>query len=142
MEAKINSIDTGVPPRRKKPHYHGYEVRTIFVISALVILIAQSTGTILPLTTMESVGSAMLLVITAGITNPAQKWIHWLNAIIAIYGTLLFGTTAIDNYRIGVSIFNTSFLYIEALAILSLIALYFTVRTIRGLLQNKKFFNL
>ncbi|MFA6969379.1 MAG: hypothetical protein WC217_02145, partial [Candidatus Paceibacterota bacterium] len=72
------------------------------------------------------------LVIAAGITNPDEGWIHWLNAIIAVWGTLLFGMTAVSRYRLGAHILDSSFIYVEALALLSLIALYLTTRTIRG----------
>jgi len=121
-----------VPARHRIPHYHGNETRAIFFISAIVLIVAQSTGADLPLSTFGAVVSAVLLVILAGITNPAQGWIHWLNEAIAIYGTLLFGTTAVGRYRLGTSFFEPSFLYIEALALLSLVALYFTTRTVRG----------
>ncbi len=121
-----------IPRAHRIPHYHGDNVRVLFVVSAVVLIIAQSTGAELPLTTTGAVTAAVLLVVTAGITNPAVHWIHWLNALIAIYGTVLFGTTAVEHYRSGISIFDTSFAYIEALALLSLIALYFTTRTIRG----------
>ncbi len=122
----------GVPPHREIPHYYGDNTRVLFVIAAIVLIVAQSTGAELPLSTIGAVISAVLLVIAAGITNPVQGWIHWLNAVVAVAGTLLFGITAIDYYRAGVSIFDASFLYIEAIALLSLIALYFTTRTIRG----------
>ena len=121
-----------VPPRRDIPHYYGNESRALFVAGAVVLIIAQSTGADLPLSTGAGVLAAVLLVVAAGITNPAQGWIHWLNAFISIYGVILFGTTAISHYRSGISIFNPSFFYIEALALIALIALYFTTRTIRG----------
>ncbi|MBU6388301.1 hypothetical protein KGQ72_00245 [Patescibacteria group bacterium] len=121
-----------VPPHHDIPHYHGDEVRVLFVVSAIVLIVAQSTGAELPLSTTGAVVSAVLLVVTAGITNPAQGWIHWLNAFIAVYGTLLFGMSAVNHYRAGISFFDASFSYIETLALLSLIALYFTTRTIRG----------
>ena len=127
-----------LPRHREVPHYHGNEVRGIFVLGALVLIVAQSTGADLPLSTTQAVVSAVVLVITAGITNPAQYWIHWLNAFLAISGTLLFGTSAVEHYRAGVSVFDPSFTYTEALALLSLIALYFTTRTIRGLLQRPR----
>ena len=127
---------TSIPPRRKVPHYHGDEVRILFFVSALVLIVAQSTGAALPFSTLGAVVVAVLLVVAAGITNPGQSWIHWLNAFLATVGTLLFGTTAIEHYRAGMSIFDTSFLYVEALALLSLVALYFTTRTIRGLVQR------
>ena len=104
----------------------------LFVVAAVVLIIAQSTGAELPLSTTGAVIAAVLLVVTAGITNPAQGWIHWMNALIAVYGTILFGTTAVAHYRAGGNVFDASFAYIEALALLSLIALYFTTRTIRG----------
>ncbi|MCR4333582.1 MAG: hypothetical protein NUV60_00975, partial [Patescibacteria group bacterium] len=68
-----------------------------------------------------------------GITNPAQFWIHWVNAVIAVYGTLLFGSTAVEHYRAGTSVLDYSFIYVEALALLALVALYLTTRTVRGL---------
>lgn len=117
---------------REIPHYHGDAVRALFVVSALVLIVAQSTGAVLPLSTLEAVLAAVILVISAGITNPAQSWIHWTNALLAIGGTVLFSTTAVEYYRAGTSLFDPSFAYIEALALLSLFALYFTTRTIRG----------
>ena len=121
-----------VPQRRIIPHYHGDQVRVIFVIGALVIIVAQSTGADLPLSTVGAVVSATMLVIAAGITNPLLHWIHWLNEFLAITGTLLFGSTVVRNYRAGASFFDPSFIFLEALALLSLIALYLTTRTIRG----------
>lgn len=122
-----------VPPRHEIPHYHGDAVRGLFVVGALVLIVAQSTGAELPLSTTGAVMSAVILVIAAGITNPAQEWIHWLNAFLAIIGTLLFGTAAVAHYRAGLSFFDSSFVFIEALMLLSLIALYLTTRTIRGI---------
>lgn len=136
FEGDGDSVGGGVPPRREIPHYHGDEVRIVFFVGAIVLVVAQSTGAELPLSPLGSIVSAVLLVIAAGITNPAEYGIHWLNAIIAIGGALLFGTSAIDHYRAGFSVFDSSFVYIEALAILALVALYFTTRTIRGIRQR------
>ncbi len=121
-----------VPPARRVKHYHGSETRVLFVLGAIVLIVAQSTGANLPLSTTGAVTSAVVLVIAAGITNPVQGWIHWLNAFLAVYGTFLFGIAAVDHYRAGMSIFDPSFAYTEALALISLIALYSTVKTVRG----------
>ena len=133
--------DTGehIPPRRRIPHYHGDETRVVFFISALILIVAQSTGADLPLTTTGTVIAAVLLVVTAGVTSPAQSWIHWLNAFLAAYGTIIFGMTAVERYRSDISFLEASFVYVEVLALLSLVALYFTTRTIRGLFQREKF---
>ena len=105
----------------------------LFVIGALVLIVAQSTGAELPLSTIGTVISAVVLVIAAGITNPAQSNIHLFNALLAVVGTVLFGITAVDHYRAGVSFLDPSFLYVEILALISLVALYHTTRTIRGM---------
>ena len=122
-----------VPRRREIPHYHGDGTRVLFVIGALVLIVAQSTGAELPLSTIGTVISAVVLVIAAGITNPAQSNIHLFNALLAVVGTVLFGITAVDHYRAGVSFLDPSFLYVEILALISLVALYHTTRTIRGM---------
>jgi len=127
-----------IPPRREIPHYHGGETRVIFVISALVLIVAQSTGAIIPLSPFMAVLAAVALVIAAGVTNPNHSGIHWANAFLSVMGTLLFGTAAINNYRAGVSFIESSFIYVEALALLSLLALYFTTRTIRGIKQRSE----
>ncbi|MDP1690127.1 MAG: hypothetical protein Q8L52_02930 [bacterium] len=131
--------EISVPRPHSILHYHGDAVRVLFVVGAVVIIVAKSTGVDIPLSTFEAVLAAVVLVVAAGITNPAQFWIHWLNAFLAMYGTLLFGSTAVDHYRTGVGIFDRSFIYIEALALLSLIALYFTTRTVRGLHLKKDY---
>ncbi len=135
----VNSEGTTVmhvPPHKEIAHYHGDSTRFLFVFAGIVLLVAKSTGADLPLSTVGTVVAALLLVVTAGITNPEQGWIHWLNAGVAVCGTLLFGITAIDRYRTGVNFLDSSFIYIETLALISLIALYFTTRTIRGYQQR------
>jgi hypothetical protein len=117
-----------VPPRRKVLHYHGDEVRVLFVLGAIGSSPCQSTGADLPLSTFGAVAVAIILVVAAGVTNPLHSGIHWFNEFLAIMGTLLFGTTAITHYRSGSSIFVPSFVYVETLAILSLVALYFATR--------------
>lgn len=126
----------GVPRQRKFSHYHGDEVRVLFLVSALVLVVAESIGADLPLTTTGAVVAAIILVVAAGITNPAQSGVHWFNALLAAFGTLLFGISAVNHYRAGLSLFDSSFASTEALALLSLVALYFTTRTIRGLVQR------
>lgn len=126
------SVGEHVPQHHRIPHYHGDAVRALFFAGAIIIIVAQSTGADLRLSTGGAITLAILLVVAAGITNPAKSWIHWLDAALAVLGTFFFGSTAVEHYRAGVNFFDASFVYIEALALLSLVALYFTTRTIRG----------
>lgn len=136
MSYDDEEIDISVP--HSTPHYHGDTTRVLFVASAIILIVAQSTGADLPLSTASAVIWATVLVIAAGVASPTQTGIHWFNALLAFVGTLLFGVTAINSYREGVSFSNPSFLYVEALALLSIIALYLTTRTIRGRIQHRK----
>ena len=120
-------------PPETNPHYHGNEVRTIFIIGAGVLLVAESIGVTLPLSAGGAVVAAIILAVAGGITNPIQTWTHWANELIAIAGVIIFGTAAVEQYRTGV-VFDLSFAFIEGIAFLSLVALYFTTRTIRFLL--------
>lgn len=138
MASEKEGITHSIPQRQRILHYHGDEVRVLFFVGALVLIVAQSTGADLPMSTFGAVVVAVLLVIAAGITNPGQFWIHWFNALMAILGTLIFGTTAVAHYRAGLGIFDPSFTYTEALSLISLFALYFTTRTIRGLFMRPR----
>ncbi len=118
----------------KVSHYHGDTVRLLFVFGAIILIVAQSTGVTLPLSVAGTVIAATVLIIAAGITSPEQMWIHWVNAVIAAYGTFLFSLDVITKYHAGSVPYTASFVFLEALALISLIALYFTTRTIRDLL--------
>lgn len=131
-------IGVVIPRRHDIPHYHGDSVRWLFLLGALILIVAQSTGADLPISTTTAVVSAIILVVAAGITNPSQTRIHWFNAIIAVIGSLVFGDSAVVHYRAGVSVFEPSFAYVEALTIVSLLALYYATRTIRGFLQRSE----
>lgn len=136
MTFEGNGGEQIVPRKHRVLHYHGDEMRVIFFVGAIVLIVAQSTGADLPLSTIGAVTAAVMLVIAAGITNPDHFWIHWFNAFLAVVGVLVFGTSAVGHYRAGMSVLDPSFTYTEALSLLSLFALYFTTRTIRGILQR------
>jgi hypothetical protein len=125
--------------QRHVAHYHGDTVRALFVVGAVVMLVAETTGASLPLTMLGIVSFAVALVIFAGITNPAQKWIHFLNALTSIYGAMTFGLFAIQEYRTHHDFFNITYLYVEALAFIFLIAVYYTTKTVRGILLRPHF---
>lgn len=133
--ALYNPLPTSVPPAHEIPHYHGDAVRALLVILAVILIVAEGMGAALPLGTVLTVALAVILVLAAGITNPAQKWIHVADAILAGIGTILFGSAAIGDYRAdGILADPLSFTFALALALVSLIALYLSTRTIRGML--------
>ncbi|MDO8408078.1 MAG: hypothetical protein Q7S95_02485 [bacterium] len=123
-----------VPARKGVRHYYGDTVRVLFVSGAVLLVIAETTGAHLPLSPLGVIVSAVLLVVAAGITNPEQGWIHFANEAIAVVGTLVFASSAIGHWRDGAGIFDSTYLFVEIIALLSLLSLYFTTKTIRGTL--------
>ncbi len=130
--------ETNVPRRHTIPHYHGDGTRALFVASAIILVVAKSTGAEIPLSTTVAIIVAVMLVVAAGVTNPAQSGSHGFTALFAAVGTLLFGITAVDHYNAGMGLLDPSFIYVEILAVLSLIALYLTTRTIRGMYMRSE----
>lgn len=122
--------------RHPIPHYHGDEARALFLIGALLLVIAASLGVALPLSPAGAVVAAIILAVAAGITSPAQVWIHFVNTALAALGALLFGIAAVHNFQSGIPFTDFSFAFIEVLALISLLALYSTTRTVRGLLLH------
>lgn len=139
MVARDGDIDEGPLHHRHVAHYHGDTVRTLFVVSAVILLVAETTGASLPLTMTGIVALAVALVVAAGITNPAQAWIHFLNAIVSIYGAVTFGMYAIEQYHRSHNFTDTTYLFAETLALLFLVAVYFTTKTVRGVLLRPHF---
>ncbi len=128
------SEEEGMTPVRRTRHYYGDTVRVLFVLGAIVLFVAESTGAALPLSLSGAVVAAIILVVAAGITNPQQYWIHFINELIAILGTLIFAEQAVGYWRASASVLNASYLFTEIMALLSIIALYFTTKTLRGAL--------
>jgi len=117
---------------QKKPHYHGDSVRMLFVIAAGLIFLAELLDGNLPFPTTIAVIMVVVLVIAAGITNPVQVWIHWINLAFSILGILIFGGTALSRFKSDAP-FSESFI-IGCLATVFLISLYLATRTMRGFL--------
>ncbi len=128
--------EDGFEPRGRPHalHYYGDTARILFVIIAVLIFVAETTGAALPLSPVAAIAAAVVLAVAAGVTNPEQQWIHWANELIAIFGVLVFGVDAVSRYRAGGSLANPSYLFAEAITLLFLLALYFATKTVRGYL--------
>ena len=129
-------IPKHVPPVREIPHYHGDAARALFVIEAILLVIAPSMGAILSVSTTGALIGAVILVIAAGITNPAQAWIQYVDEALALLGAVVFGMRAVNTYPVAGTSLDTSFIFALALALISLVALYLTTRTIRGFIMR------
>lgn len=112
-------------------HYHGDMVRVLFVAIAMLIFLTEFVGARLPFTSAGIISIVLILVISAGITNPVQKWIHIVNMVISIFGTMIFGSIALSKLNVPGATFSQTGAVV-LIAVLFLAALYFATRTVRG----------
>lgn len=116
-------------------HYHGDAVRLLFVAAAVLILIMQFTGDNLPMTPAALLIFVTVLVVAAGVTNPAQRGIHWFNLIVSFVGLVVFGSISMERLH-GIRDFFTHDGLAGIISFVFLIALYLGTRTIRGVLTG------
>jgi hypothetical protein len=116
-------------------HYYGDTVRAIFLSAGVVFLVTMVRDQeFLSFYLIVGALSVLTLVILAGLTNPLSKKIIKADAVISIIMFLLFEYLAIAGYMKAQSFSDSVFLLRQLLAILFLIALYFSTKTIRGML--------
>lgn len=122
------------PANEKRPsHYHGDMVRALFITEAVLIFLTRFIGTQMPFSTGGLMMVIIILIIAAGITNPVQQWIHWLNVGIAALGLLLFGGIALARLQSAADLVTHNGL-VAIIAMSFIASLYFTTATVRGML--------
>jgi hypothetical protein len=123
-----------IPEHEGPRHYYGDTVRVLFVIAAALLFISQFINSPF-MTTMSSMVLAVALVVAAGLTNPVQAWIHWVNVFLSGFSLMLFGFIAITRYRETSTVLGST-LVVLLLVLIFLIALYTAIRTLRGALMR------
>lgn len=111
-------------------HYYGNLVRKLFIIAAVLMLIFLPVyNDKIPFPYSFSIFTIVFLGIVAGVTNPLQKWVIILNTAISAGGVAIFEYMAINK-----AVLLTVFFWMnQLLALLFLVALYFSTKTFRGM---------
>lgn len=120
------------PVPQAPSHYHGDTVRVLFLIAAGLLFMTRFVGNDLPFTFGAIMLLILTLVIAAGITNPAQKLIHYANLFLSVAGVLTFGGLTFARIDTAEQLLSGDGT-IALLALVFLAALYFATRTVRGL---------
>jgi len=115
----------------KVSHYYGDFVRQAFVAAAALMLLAapfyaDDLHSELP---FEIIG-AVFLVAAAAMTNPWNRTVILADAIIAGVGLVIFELWALGEYD---AITTTQFILRQAIAVLFMIAFYFSMKTVRAM---------
>lgn len=138
MEKGYSSWKSTIGWSRDIPHYYGDYVRSLFIATAILSLVAMpAVGNLLPealVSIFAQVGAALLLILLAGLTSPRSFIIMLANAVIAAVSVVLLESFAILLRQIdSVQLFVAR----EAGVLLMLAALYFSVKTVRGMMSGK-----
>ena len=120
------------------PHYHGDIVRQLLLSAgALIIVAVPMLSTISIFTTPFELAGAVLLVVCAGMTSASRAWPLVLDAMVSAVGLVVYEPLALLAYRSGDLLL---FVVYEALSLLFLFALYFSIKTIRSMFSKKESF--
>lgn len=117
------------------PHYYGDAVRELLVgAAALMLLGTPFYPDLLSIGIMPQVAAAVIIAILAALTSPRLTSTLILDAVIAAIGLVVFESAAIDAYHDGSP---SLFVLREALAVVFLFALYFSLKTVRSMFQHR-----
>lgn len=118
---------------KKLRHYYGDLVRKLFLAAAIFMLIMLPfMNRFLEVPLYISILIAIGISIFAGITNPVQTWAAVLDFIIALIGSITAEYYAVMGYT-NYSVYHRTFWANQILAIIFLIALYYSTKTVRGM---------
>jgi hypothetical protein len=120
------------------PHYHGETVRKFFLAGAIIMLLTLPFfNDLLPVPLFISIPSILVFGVGAGLINPKYISVALLNLAIAAGALLVFEYFAVVNYH-GEGIMYTLFWIDQFLALNFLVAFYYSVKTVRGMLTRSK----
>jgi hypothetical protein len=110
-------------------HYYGDLVRKLFIVAAVFMVV---TLPIFYFTDIHeplafSLGAIVILGVAAGLTSPGILLSVAINLCISIVGFFFF-----EYYAVRASLYSPFFFTNQILALLFLIALYYSIKTLRG----------
>lgn len=116
-------------------HYYGSLVRKLFVLAVILqLIIILIDKDLIQFNLVVGVISALAIIMLAGFTSPANKWAIIGDLAFAAVSFVVFEYLAIAR-QLQVNTFSDFiFLIRQALAIIFVIAVYFSAKTVRGLI--------
>ena len=121
----------------KVPHYYGDIVRRIFLSVAVIMLATLPFFTErLPVSVPISLLIIILMGIFAGVTNPVKLFPAFIDFAVSLGAVVVFEYYAVRFYQ-EYSSTDMLFWLNQGFAFLFLFALYFSTKTLRGMLLDK-----
>jgi len=121
-----------------KKHYYGDIIRRLLFAAAIVMLISLPLfGNLTSIPVMVSVVSILTVAVSAGLTSPRRKNVMIANLVISMVGVIIF------EYETFMLKFTESdsaifFLVNQGLALVFLISLYYSIKSLRGIMREER----
>ncbi len=134
MKGSESAKDFRSSREKHVPHYYGDEVRIFFVIvGALLLASMLFDKDLLVFNILVGVVGVLILTIVAGLTSPRSFTVLVIDAVIAGLVFVFFEFFAISAYYRHETVLDVVFALRQSIAFVALAALYFSVKSIRGL---------
>lgn len=118
-------------------HYYGDVVRFLFLLAAAIMLISLPfLNNNLPVPLIFSITTILSIGVLAGFTNPLQRTTAIINTGVSAISLVTFEYYAV-NYYLDFSL-SEMFVVNQILAFIFLFALYYSTKTLRAMLVQKK----
>lgn len=119
-------------PTAKHPHYYGTLIRKHLFFAALLILVAVFLDNELRSAYLSYGLIAVIgLIIIAGLTSRSNRSIVFIDAMVSALMFLVFEYFAIDTFIQYENFSNGIFLLRQFIAIVFLITMYYSIKTLR-----------
>lgn len=133
----MNAMSDHVPDTYEDliPHYHGDVIRQLFIAAVVLMLVGAPfyAGALQVQLPFLIVGALMFAGIAA-LANPHKKWIFVASAVAAGTGFVVYELWALQQYAESSWI---QFILREVIAIVFLIAFYFSMKTVRAFVLGR-----
>lgn len=126
------------PRKRGIPHYYGDIVRKYLLFTGAMLLVAILVDKeLLSFYLFVGIFGVLVLTILAGLMSPKITSAIFTNAIISALMFLMFEYFAIDAYLRSQTFLDSIFILRQAIAVAFLVALYFSTKTLRGMVSEE-----
>jgi hypothetical protein len=117
------------------PHYYGDTVRGLFIGAVVLGLLGiPVVGNLLPLSVGFDIIAGIILIALAGLINPHSKLVMGMSVIASSFAAFLFQYAAVTLSSTDPLLLSVG-RQVEAIVFVT--ALYFSIKTLRAMTQNK-----
>lgn len=125
------------PRGRRIPHYYGDIVRKYLLFAGAMLLVAVLVDKeLLSLYLFVGIFGVLVFTILAALMSPKVTSAIFTNAIISALMFLIFEYFAISAYLKSQTFLDSIFIIRQVLAVAFLVALYFSTKTLRGMVSE------